>query len=120
MNENRQDVINWGGFILTAVMLGLLSFALVALVVRVIPTENRDAFMVVVGMIVTKVGTMVDWHYGGTRSATKQTDIIDKQTDTIKAAQAALPAQGGSPDTIVIQPGESKTVTADDSSEAKE
>lgn len=112
MHHYRQVAINWGGFALTLTLILLLGFSLWALVNQAIPEGNRDPFLVIVGMIVTKVGSIVDWHYGSSSSSKRQEETISNQSETIKTAQAAL-----TPNTkadVTLEPGQTATVAAED------
>lgn len=108
--RDRQSLINWSGVFVTVVLMGLLTFSLYGLVYQAIPDGNRDPFLVVVGMIVTKVGSIVDWHYGGSSTAKRQEETIGTLAETAKSAQAALaPTEPA----VTLTPGESIKVEAD-------
>ena len=50
----------------------LVAIALVALITRRVPTEDRDLLTVAVTGLLMRLGTMVDFWHGGSRSSVKE------------------------------------------------
>lgn len=43
-----------------------------------IPPDNRDIVMMVIGVVIGKFGTIVDFEWGSSKSSEQKTDIIAK------------------------------------------
>lgn len=103
----RQSAINLIGGVLSIFIAGCLAYSLYALVNREIPNSNRDAFMVILGLIGGNINTIFNWFFGSSQDSKKQTEAIASQAETIKTAQAALTPNVN---TVPIAPGETVTV----------
>jgi hypothetical protein len=110
MIDTREALNLAGGFVAGGLIL-LLGFATWALVFREVPVSNRDAMMVVIGILSMNVGQVVSFFFGSSSTNKKQADTIDKQATSLAAAQAAL---APAPENLVpVAPGESVTVKAE-------
>lgn len=104
----RQESLNIAGALIGVLLVSILAFLAWALVFVTVPAENETAMNVLLGILSTQVGIVVGFYFGSSLAAKRQTDTIDKQADTIKAAtQAAMPAPS-----IPLAPGDSVTVEA--------
>jgi len=54
-----------------------------ALLFRPIPEANKDAVMLIIGMIDGAVITMVSFYYGSSKGSQKKSDVISKAMDII-------------------------------------
>lgn len=109
----RQVVINLAATGIAIGLLVMLSYALHRLSSQEVPTANRDALMVVIGILSANFATVVNFFFGSSAEAKKQTEAIGDLASTAKAAQAALAPISEVPD-ITIPPGDKVTVKADD------
>lgn len=109
MVDGREALNLAGGFVAGG-LIALLGFATWALIYREVPLSNRDALMVVIGILSMNVGQVVSFFFGSSVTNKKQAETIDKQASTIQTAQAAMaPTEPGIP----LAAGESVKVTAD-------
>ena len=76
------------------------------------PDKILSIVMYVLGFLTAKISTVVDWCFGTTSDAKKNTETIAMQAGTIAAAQNALTPPAP---TVVIPPGGQATVAASDS-----
>ena len=96
---NRES-LNWTGSGVAFLLIVLLGYALRALVSEDIRPTNHDILLVIITFLTTKIGTIIDWFYGGSSTAKKQADAI------------ATLATNASIDTVTLQPGQQATATA--------
>lgn len=104
---SRQVVINVAATVIAGGLLLMLSYALHRLSSQEVPTANRDALMVVIGILSANFATVVNFFFGSSSESKKQTEAIGDLASTAKAVN-------GRPD-LVLEPGESATVKADPS-----
>ena len=112
MRDLRQAALNVSGGILVVATLGLLGYLCWGLIHREIAINNKDAMMLVLGVLLAKYSDLIAFFFGGSSQTKRQTETIDKLAETAQAAQAALPTNG-KPD-VVIEPGQTATVSAQD------
>lgn len=110
MSDSNRTAINWIGFAIAAANTALLFYLCWGLFNRQFNVEIKDPLMLVLGAIVAKHGDILQWAFGSSSQAKKQSETIDKLADTTKTAQAAALPPAPS---IPVGPGESVTVTAD-------
>lgn len=60
----------------------LITLIIILLFTKKIPAENKDAALLVLGMLVTKMGTIIDWNFGNSKSKDDQDKI-----DALKSAE---------------------------------
>lgn len=84
--------INWGKVIREVFMyaLGIAIVWTTLIVVQMafkvsIPPENRDLIMLVVGVIIGKFGTVVDYFFGSSKGSSDKNDVIGKKSDDASA-----------------------------------
>jgi hypothetical protein len=65
-------------FITVTSMLAAFILCISTLLFRKIPLENKDAIMILIGMITGSIKTMIDYHYGSSKSSSKKNELIDK------------------------------------------
>lgn len=61
--------------IATLVFYGL-GYTMQKLFVTEIPSSNRDAFMMILGFLVAKGGTVVDWFFGSSKGSADKTEAL--------------------------------------------
>lgn len=108
---NPRTGINWAGMAIVNALTLMLAFCLWALVTREVPAANKEAFLILIGVLARDFGTVVGWFFGGSLTNRQQTETIDKQATAIQEAQSALTPSRPS---VTIQPGESATIKATD------
>lgn len=109
-NFGRQLVINIAATVIAGGLLLMLSYALHRLSSQEVPTANRDALMVVIGILSANFATVVNFFFGSSSESKKQSEAIGDLASTARSAQAAT-----TPPDVVLEPGESATVKADPS-----
>lgn len=123
MIDRRRDpreVLNYAGSAIALLLVGLLGFALWALVYVEVPAANNNTLTVLIGILSANIGLVVGFFFGSSQASGKKDDIIAAQAKTAQAAQAALPLVSGAPDTTVtLQPGDVAKVEAVPSEEPK-
>lgn len=108
----RQVVINMAATGIAFGLLVMLAYALYRLSSQEVPTANRDALMVVIGILAANFATVVNFFFGSSSEAKRQTEAIGDLASTAKAAQAALPTNGETAN-VTLEPGESTTIKAE-------
>lgn len=104
-----KEALNIAGSFIAGGLIALLGFATWALIYREVPVSNRDALMVVIGILSMNVGQVVSFFFGSSATNKKQAETIDTQATTIKTQMAPL-----TDSTVVpVAAGESVTVKAD-------
>lgn len=109
-----REWLNVAGSFIAFAMICLLGGTLLALVRLEVPQPNRDALMVVIGILSSNVGTIINFFFGSSATNKKQAETIDKQASTIQEAQSALAPLAESKPAVTLEPGESATVKATD------
>lgn len=104
---SRQIVINIAATVIAGGLLLMLSYALHRLSSQEVPSANRDALMVVIGILSANFATVVNFFFGSSSESKKQTEAIGDLASTAKA-------NNGKPD-VLLEPGETATVKADPS-----
>lgn len=111
--QARQFSINLGGVLIVTSVVGILIYLCWALLNQEMPITNKDALMMIIGVVLAKFSDIVAWFFGGSAENKKQSETIDKLADTAKTtaqtAQAAIP--NAHPD-VTLQPGQTATVEA--------
>jgi hypothetical protein len=114
MGVSSRTGLNWAGMAIVNALTLMLAFCLWALVTREVPAANKEAFLILIGVLARDFGTVVGWFFGGSITTKQQSDTIDKQADAIKTAQAS-PGPVATDQTMTIEPGETATVKAGES-----
>jgi len=109
MKNLRQTAINVSGGILVIATLALLAYLCWGLIHREIALNNKDAMMLVLGVLLAKYSDLIAFFFGGSSEAKRQSETIEKLADT--ANQVA--SNGHSKPDVVIEPGQTATVKAD-------
>jgi hypothetical protein len=108
-SSRHREILNWTGGVIGVALIGMLGFALYALIYVRVPAENKEALTLLIGILSANVGLVVGFYFGSSSTAKKQTETIDTLAKTAQTAGVALSAPT---DAIVIPPGESATATA--------
>jgi hypothetical protein len=107
----RQHSLNFIGGVVAGGLIGILAFVTWALVFRTVPETNENALLILIGILATNIGQVVNWFFGSSSESKKQTDTIETLAKTAQTAGATL----AQPDAMVIPPGTSATATATES-----
>ena len=111
----RQDWINVAGALIAVGLIALLFYCTHALITQEVPAPNKDALMVVIGILSMNVAQVVSWFFGSSAENKRLAEANANQAETIKTAQAALTPNLDA--TVTLGPGESATVAASGESE---
>lgn len=111
MMDARREALNIAGGFVAGGLIALLGFATWALIYREVPVSNRDALMVVIGILSMNTGQVVSFFFGSSSTTKKQAETIDKQASAIQTAQAALTPEAN---VVPVAAGEAVTVRAED------
>lgn len=108
-------VFDLEGAMVVSALLIMLATSLWYLLNNDLPKSNEIIISMILGMIVNKIGTVVDFRYGGSQQSRKQTETNATLADTAQAAQAALSAATNTtPGKIDLAPGDKVEVKAED------
>lgn len=94
---------------LALAMVLLIAGCLAALVFWPVPNINRDALLILIGVLAASFKDVYGYSFGGSAGRDKQADTLNKV--------ASVAASGGGPaptDAMVIPPGSQATATATD------
>lgn len=105
MTGSKPEVLNIAGSLVGLALIFLLGFSLWSLFHLDVPAPNKDVLLIVIGALTTKVGTIVDFFFGGSQGTKKQAETIDALA---KAAATTAPAAAD----VVLKPGDTATVSA--------
>lgn len=122
MKERRQlndnDVhpaLKLSGVAVAIALLLMLAFCLWFLLTEDLPKSNEIMLSMIIGMIVTKISTIVDFHYGGSEQSKKQSDTNATLANTAHAAQAIISAAANqTPGKVELAPGDKVEVKAEE------
>ena len=106
----KQDWINITGALIASGLICVLAYCTHALITTEVPTANRDALMVVIGILSANVATIINWFFGSGADSKRSTDAVSDMAATARAIQAAASPH---PD-VALSPGETATVTAEE------
>ena len=106
----RQEYINVAGGAIAIGLILLLFYCTHALITQEVPAANKDALMVVIGILSMNVAQVVSFFFGSSADNKRLVDTTASQAETIKTAQAALTPNSPSDTTIPVGPGEQVTV----------
>lgn len=107
----EREALNMAGAFVAAGLISILGFVTWALVFAEVPEANQNALTLLIGILSANVGMVVGFFFGSSVTNKKQADTIERQANTIQTAQAALAPVNPAPD-VVLKPGESKTIEA--------
>lgn len=109
--KNPQEIINWTGGLIAFILMAILGSLTWALVYVEMPEANQNVLTVLVGILSANVSTVVNWYFGSSSQAKKQTETIDTLAKTAQTAGTAL-ASSAKPEALVIPEGGSATASA--------
>lgn len=107
---DRREVLNIAGGFVAAGLITMLAFATWALIYREVPGPNRDALMVVIGILSMNVGQIVAFFFGSSQTNKKQAETIETLAKTAQTAGAALSPHADA--NVTLDPGQSAKVSA--------
>lgn len=106
---NRDDSQEITRAILSVVVIALVGWVLWSLFIRVIPSENRDAVMMVLGALLLRLSDVYAFHFNSTANSQRKDQTIQKAVETVQEVAKLPPI--ASADTIVpVKPGDSVEV----------
>lgn len=106
----RQDWVNIAGGAIAIGLIVLLFYCTHALITQEVPAANKDALMVVIGILSMNVAQVVSFFFGSSSENKKQADTISTLAATALTAQAALSPL---PADVTLESGQSATVKAE-------
>lgn len=68
---------SWWGWLVTLMLLALIGFAWYCLSTG----KTLEGVSIVVGVLISKVGTMIDFRYGSSKGSADKTQMIAKKTN---------------------------------------
>lgn len=111
MRDGRQLVLNVTAAGLAAATVALVFLATWFLFNRELALNNRDAVMLVLGVLLAKYSDLHAFFFGSSSQTKRQAETIDKLADTTaKAQEAANPSPAPA---VTLAPGEKATVAAE-------
>lgn len=107
--------LNLAGGSVAAGLIGLLCFVTYALIYHDVPDKNHDILLVLVGILTTSIGVIVNFFFGSSSSNKAKDDSIATLAQTAQTAQDKLAPIPGAPDkTVNLAAGEAAVVKATD------
>jgi len=108
-DERGRGILNASGAAIGLSLIGLLGFALWALIFREVPEANQNAMTLLIGILSANVGMVVGFYFGSSATTKKQSDTIDVMAKTAATAGVAL----GVPESALLIPtGAQATATS--------
>lgn len=108
-----QASINLSGLLLGLLLTIILGGVTCALIFFSIPKDNQNALLILIGILSTNIGVIINWHYGSSAAARAQTETISTMANSAAAVQAALPTTVDPKEKkVILDPGETATVKA--------
>lgn len=105
--------VNLSGLLIGLGLTGILAGVTWALIFFSIPKDNQNALLILIGILSTNIGVIVNWHYGSSAAARAQTETISTMANSAAAVQATLPTTVDPKEKkVILDPGESATVKA--------
>lgn len=95
----KQIILNVAGSVIGIGLLVILALCLQALFQHEVPSGNKDALLVVIGMLTTKIGTIVDFFFGNS-------DTNKRQVETISTLAERTTQPKDDTDTLKLKVGE--------------
>lgn len=103
------------GAVVVSALLAMLGGSLWYLLNNELPKTNEIMLSMILGMLVTKISTIVDYRYGGSQQSKKQTETNAVLANTAQAAQAIITdAAKITPGKVELSPGDKVEVKAED------
>lgn len=107
------------GAFLAAFVVAMVPYAFTMLLFTDVPTSVRDIIMVLVGVISANATQAVQHRFGSSPGSNKKDETIHTLANTAQSAQAALaPVVGAVTDSVLLAPGETKTIVGTGESNA--
>lgn len=80
LKDIPRGAINLTGGAIALLLVALLMFLSWALIFRELPANNREAVLMLLGIVSTNVGTVVAWYYGTSYGSQKKSEAITELT----------------------------------------
>lgn len=107
------SLADWTKSILAVGMVTLLSATIVALFIAEIPLQNKEAILLMLGVLSGSMNQVYGYFFGTSQQQSRSNEIIKSQADTIQTAQTTLSAIAPpGTDTMTIKPGDEAKVEA--------
>lgn len=110
--DNGRSVVNGIGLAIAMANTALLFYICWGLFNRQFSVDIKDPLMMVLGVLLAKHGDILQWAFGSSSQAKKQTDTIDTLAKTARTAGVTLATAAAPADTLIIPPGSSATASA--------
>jgi hypothetical protein len=102
------------GAVVVTSLLVMLAVSLWYLLHNDLPKQNEIIISVIIGMLINKISTVVDFRYGGSQQSRKQSETNATLANTAQMAQATLSAATGvKPGSIELAQGEQVKIKAE-------
>lgn len=111
---DSQMLLNKTGSVLAFGLICILGFVTWALIFKELPQANENALLILIGVLSSNVGTIINFFFGTSASNKSQQDTIGTLAATAQAAQTTLSAVGttGGIDAMNLKPGDTAVATA--------
>lgn len=110
----REDIQEVRRAVLAVIVVGMVFWVMAHILGRDIPATNRDAVMVVLGVLLQRFTDIIGFDFNSSASSAKKDSIIATQAETAKTIASTVATNTAPGDTIVLHPGEQATATATD------
>ena len=104
--DRSREALNIAGALVAGCLMAVLGFITWALVYVEVPSTNREALTVLIGILSANVGLVVGFFFGSTVTNKRQAETIDTMART-------LPQQHHGDGHVTLQPGAEVTVEAE-------
>ncbi len=81
---NKMNIRETGLYVIGSIVFAMFLWTLVMLFAKEIPLANKDVLLILVGVIASKTGTVIDYFFGSSKGS------ADK-SETLAATQATAP-----------------------------
>lgn len=113
--DGNRRLLNRTGAAFAGGVLVIFAGALWALVYHDLPEKNHDIILILVNTVANVLLMIAGYFFGASVATARQGEIIATQASTIKSAQDKLAPVAGVPDsTVVLPPGDTVAVKAED------
>ena len=76
MNELWKQIFQYG---LAALIFGALVAVIILLIVRAVPQENKDAMLILVGVLASAFTAVIGFFFGSSKSSQAKDDMLNKK-----------------------------------------
>jgi len=76
MNELWKQIFQYG---LAALIFGALVAVIILLIVRAVPQENKDAILILVGVLASAFTAVIGFFFGSSKNSQAKDDMLNKK-----------------------------------------